>query len=116
MRISTIAPALLLLAACSKPPSTPPTTSTDPGGSPDPVTSPDPGGDEEPGVDAGSGQRPELTAAACEAQGGTVVGDIGDGAIHQPEYRCPDSGEAPLGSIVAEPGGPVAVEGSVCCK
>ncbi|HVJ21069.1 MAG TPA: hypothetical protein VM686_36915, partial [Polyangiaceae bacterium] len=27
--------------------------------------------------------RPELTAEACEASGGTVVGDIGDGAIHK---------------------------------
>lgn len=104
MRISTVAPALILLAACSKPPSTPPATSADPTV------------EEQPDVGDGSVERPELTAAACEAQGGTVVGDIGDGAIHQPGYVCPDSGAAPIGSIVADPGGPVAVEGSVCCK
>ena len=55
-----------------------------------------------------------LTAARCEAAGGKVVGDIGDGAIHRPEYRCV-SGKAPLGSIVAESAQPVAVEGAVCC-
>lgn len=93
MRIFTLAPALLLLAACSKPPSTPPTTS-----------------------EGESEERPELTAAACEAEGGTVVGDIGDGAIHLPGYVCPDSGAAPIGSIVAEPDGPIAIEGAVCCK
>lgn len=104
MRISTVAPLFILLAACSKPPSTPPATPADPAGEDQPV------------ADDVSDERPELTAAGCEAQGGTVVGDIGDGAIHQPGYVCPDSGAAPIGSIVADPGGPVAVEGSVCCK
>jgi hypothetical protein len=113
MRISTFAPAFILLAACSKPPSTPPATSADPTGEEKPDANV---GDEQPDADGGSDERPELTAAACEAEGGTVVGDIGDGAIHQPEYRCADSGEAPIGTIVAETGGPVAVEGSVCCK
>lgn len=55
-----------------------------------------------------------LTAARCEAAGGKVVGDIGDGAIHRPEYRCA-SGKAPLGKVVGEAGQPVAIEGSVCC-
>lgn len=55
-----------------------------------------------------------LTASRCEAAGGTVVGDIGNGAIHRPDYRCP-SGQPPLGSVVAEPGKPGAIEGSVCC-
>ena len=93
MRIPTVVLGFVLLAACSKSPSSPAT--------------PDP---------ADGNERPELTAATCEAQGGKVVGDIGDGAIHQPEYRCPDSGEAPIGSIIAEPGGPIAVEGAVCCR
>lgn len=109
MRISTVAPLLILLAACSKPPSTSPATSADPTGA-------DAAGEDKPATDDASDERPELTAAACEAQGGTVVGDIGDGAIHQPGYVCPDSGAAPIGTIVADPGGPVAVEGSVCCK
>jgi len=55
-----------------------------------------------------------LTAEACEAGGGAVVGDIGDGAIHRADYRCP-SGAAPRGNIRAPEGGPIAVEGSVCC-
>ena len=58
--------------------------------------------------------RPALTAEACEASGGSVVGDIGDGAIHRPEYRCPN-GAKPSGSIRAAEGGPIAIEGSVCC-
>ena len=55
-----------------------------------------------------------LTAEACEASGGVVVGDIGDGAIHRPDYRCP-SGAPPKGDIHAPEGGPIAIEGSVCC-
>jgi hypothetical protein len=58
--------------------------------------------------------RPALTAEACEAGGGTVVGDIGDGAIHRPDYRCP-SGAQPSANISAPGEGPMAVEGSVCC-
>lgn len=62
----------------------------------------------------GAPARPQMTAQACESSGGSVVGDIGDGAIHRPDYRCP-SGAAPTGSIQAAEGGPIAVEGSVCC-
>jgi hypothetical protein len=102
MRISCVLTfGLVLTAACSKPPAAPPSTTPEPGDE----------GVPGPGVE----ERPGLTAQACEAEGGQVVGDIGDGAIHRPDYRCPDSGEAPLGSIVADPSGPVAVEGAVCC-
>jgi hypothetical protein len=59
--------------------------------------------------DSEQAERPSMTAEECEAQGGQVVGDIGDGAIHRPEYRC-ESGEPPVGSI------PLGVEGSVCCR
>ena len=58
--------------------------------------------------------RPSLSAQACEASGGALVGDIGDGAIHRPEFRCPN-GAKPSGSIRAAEGAPIAVEGSVCC-
>ena len=58
--------------------------------------------------------RPKLTAAQCEANGGSVIGDIGDGAVHRPDYRCANGAE-PTGTIVAAEGGPIAVEGSVCC-
>jgi hypothetical protein len=55
-----------------------------------------------------------LTQAQCEAQGGQVVGDIGNGATQRPDYLCP-SGKPPLGVIVPAPGEPIATEGSVCC-
>jgi len=58
--------------------------------------------------------RPTLTVQDCETSGGSVVGDIGDGAIHRPEYRCAN-GAKPTGSIRAAEGGPIAIEGSVCC-
>lgn len=60
-------------------------------------------------VDTETAERPSMTAEECEAAGGSVVGDIGDGAIHRPEYVCP-SGQPPVGSI------PLGVEGSVCCN
>ena len=69
----------------------------------------EPAGEELPPPDAEQAERPSMTAEECEAQGGQVVGDIGDGAIHRPEYRC-ESGEPPIASI------PLGVEGSVCCR
>ena len=71
---------------------------------------------EDPGV-VDDGTRPPIGMSAfeCTAKGGTVVGDIGDGAIHRPDYLCPDSGKPPLGPIEPQPGEPVAVEGAVCC-
>ena len=78
-----------------------------------PAPAPAPAG--EPSVPTeGAPSRGELTAEACEAAGGKVVGDIGDGAIHRPDYRCP-GGAAPTGNIRAAEGGPMGVEGSVCC-
>jgi hypothetical protein len=59
-------------------------------------------------------ERPALTTAECEAKNGQIVGDIGDGAIHRPDYTCAN-GQPPLGSITPAEGGPVATEGSVCC-
>jgi hypothetical protein len=59
-------------------------------------------------------ERKALTQEQCEAQAGQVVGDIGDGATHRPDYLCP-SGKPPRGDIVSPAGGPVATEGSVCC-
>jgi hypothetical protein len=106
MRISIVLSlALAAAAACSKK-------------NPDsePTTTPEPTTEQPPADDGNHEERPGLTAATCEAQGGKVIGDIGDGAVNKPDYRCPDSGEPPLGSVVAEPGGPVAIEGSVCCK
>jgi hypothetical protein len=63
---------------------------------------------------SGRTSRPALTSEQCEARAGTVVGDIGDGATQRPDYVCP-SGSAPIGSISSPPGGPVNIEGAVCC-
>lgn len=68
----------------------------------------------EPAPADGPTQRPSLTDAECQAKGGTVVGDIGDGAIHKPDYKC-EGGQPPIGSIRAEGEAPVAIEGAVCC-
>jgi hypothetical protein len=59
-------------------------------------------------------ERTEVTAKDCEAQGGTVTGDIGDGATQRADYVCA-SGKRPLGTIAAPAGGAMAVEGAVCC-
>jgi hypothetical protein len=66
------------------------------------------------GCQKGRLERPALTAEACAATGGKVVGDIGNGAVHHPDYRCP-SGAAPSGSIVTAEGRPWGIEGAVCC-
>lgn len=63
---------------------------------------------------AGESTRPTLSAADCESKGGRVVGDIGDGAIHRPDYTC-EGGQPPLGNVGSAEGEPVAIEGSVCC-
>ncbi|MCA9687786.1 MAG: hypothetical protein KC457_36845 [Myxococcales bacterium] len=59
-------------------------------------------------------ERPKLSRAECEAKGARVVGDIGDGAIHRPDYVC-ESGEAPIATIAPGEGEPIATEGEVCC-
>lgn len=98
MRIETFSWVLLAFtAACASAPTTPSQSSPLEG-------APQTGGPE----------RPKLTQAQCEAQGGGVVGDIGDGATHRPDYMCP-SGKPPLGNVMPPEGGPIAVEGSVCC-
>jgi hypothetical protein len=94
---------LLLAAGCPKSPDGG-DTSAPKGETPKPDPEPAPTDD----------KRPELTSAECQAKGGTIVGDIGDGAIHKPDYRC-ENGQPPLGTIKAEGDEPVAVEGSVCC-
>ena len=83
-----------------------------PPGSPQPAPTGEPTAEVPPEGSAPS--RQELTAEECEKNGGTVVGDIGDGATQRPDYRCA-SGAPPSGSIRAAAGGPMGVEGSVCC-
>lgn len=101
-----------MASACASTPTSPPEAA--------PSEVPE-GAEAEPPSDAGGNDaagdaapRPQLTAEECEAQGGTVVGDIGDGAVHRPDYTCP-GGAAPTGNIMAAEGEPMAVEGAVCC-
>ena len=93
-----ILPTLVLLIGCggSTPPPSEPLTSV-------PSSEPTP-----------SSGRASLDAEQCERQGGKVVGDIGDGATQRPDYVCPNGGK-PFGNIAPPSGGPIAVEGSVCC-
>jgi len=65
-------------------------------------------------VDTSDTPRPQMTRAECKAEGGKVIGDIGNGAIHRPEYRC-ESGNPPIASIRFLEGEPIATEGEVCC-
>jgi hypothetical protein len=69
-----------------------------------------PGGETEKGAP----ERKELTQEECAIRGGSVVGDIGDGATRRPDYVCAN-GSAPLGNIAPPASGPIAVEGSICC-
>ena len=59
--------------------------------------------------------RPTLSRQECLDQGGVVVGDIGDGAIHRDDYRCAINGEPPVATILPAAGEPIAFEGEVCC-
>jgi len=94
--IQTTMMGLLLLGGCAK------------------KTVDDPTGAANPPTDAPASERKSLSSAECELQGGRVVGDIGDGAIHRPDYTC-ESGKPPLGDVRPAEGEPVAIEGSVCC-
>ncbi|MCC6876094.1 MAG: hypothetical protein IT378_17430 [Sandaracinaceae bacterium] len=89
MSSTRLVAALLLLCACGAPP-----PAEEPSGDPPP--------------DVQQAERPTMSVEQCQERGGEVVGDIGDGAIHRPDYRCP-GGSEPMGSI------PLGVEGSVCC-
>lgn len=97
--IRTTVMGLLLIAGCANKTGAEPVDPT--GGATPPAPSTDP-------------ERTSMTAGECEAKGGRVVGDIGDGAIHRPDYKC-DGGQPPLGSIGPTEGEPVAIEGAVCC-
>lgn len=55
-----------------------------------------------------------ITRGQCKAINGVEVGDIGDGRIHRPGYICKNK-RPPMGTIRAESGESIAIEGSVCC-
>ncbi len=106
---------VLFLGACSsKAGDAPADGSVPPAPTPaddDPAPGP---GAEEPGEPGEPASAETLTNAECQAKGGQVIGDIGNGAIHQPDYRC-ENGEPPIAKIVPGPDEPIAAEGSVCC-
>lgn len=109
-KLVSLASLLFALSACSAPPK----DTTDPESTADtevgePTAGAEPELSETPTPTAG------LSAQDCEAQSGSVVGDIGDGAIHKPDYVCPTTGLPPLGPIVPADGEPIATEGAVCC-
>jgi hypothetical protein len=59
-------------------------------------------------------ERDEFTRQECLDNNGTIVGDIGDGAIFQEDYLCESNGLAPIANILQETP-PFAIEGEVCC-
>jgi hypothetical protein len=84
-------------------------------GSPAPSTGPaEPAPTQGPAPDEAAPSRPSISAEECQSKGGTVVGDIGDGATRRADYVCP-SGGAPIGNVAPPAGGPIAIEGNVCC-
>ena len=62
----------------------------------------------------GSAERSGLTLQQCRKQGGSVIGDIGDGRIHRANFVCA-SGRKPLGYIIYNENQSAPIEGAVCC-
>ena len=104
MRTVFLMIALAGLLACGS--ADKPDTTTEPAPA-SPTTTPTPTDEEPLGGTPAPADRPEISVEECEEQG-TVVGDIGDGAVHQPDYRCPN-GEPPIGRVSS------GIEGAVCC-
>lgn len=63
----------------------------------------------------GNGTRPEISVDDCAEQGGVLVLDIGDGAIHREDFLCELTGLPPIGTVIARSGEPMPREGQVCC-
>jgi hypothetical protein len=99
MRALPLLPVIWLLGACGSTPASDETPKTE---------APVPSATDVASAVPPHGARREISQEDCTAKGGTLVGDIGDGATHKPEYRCP-SGSPPIGNV------PLGVEGSVCC-
>ena len=55
------------------------------------------------------------TPEGCEAAGGVITYDIGDGSSRRPGYLCESNGFPPLGIIEYPDDGPRPREGAVCC-
>lgn len=74
-------------------------------------------GDGLPLPDNNNVEREQITRQECTDQGGSVVGDIGNGAIHEADYVCENNGLPPIATINQEAsGGLIAIEGEVCCS
>lgn len=61
------------------------------------------------------GERESMSRQDCVELGGTVVGDIGNGAIYEDDYVCDGTGEPPIGNILPADDEPIATEGEICC-
>jgi hypothetical protein len=59
-------------------------------------------------------ERDEFTRQECLDNNGTIVGDIGNGAIFQEDYLCESNGLPPIANILQD-NAPFAIEGEVCC-
>lgn len=57
----------------------------------------------------------QVSRDECVQQGGTIVGDIGNGAIFRDDYICESNGEPPIAVVIPGAGEPIAFEGEVCC-
>jgi hypothetical protein len=94
-------------------------TPADGGGDDVPVSNTTTGGpeDDTPPLTPGKSERDEVTREECEEAGGSIVGDIGDGAIFEAAYVCEKSGMPPIANILQDANGtaPIATEGEVCC-
>jgi hypothetical protein len=58
--------------------------------------------------------REEYTRQECLENNGTVIGDIGNGAIFQEDFICESNGLPPIANILQDTS-PFAIEGEVCC-
>jgi hypothetical protein len=66
------------------------------------------------GLPPSTTDRAEYTRQECMNNNGTIVGDIGDGAIFLPDYICESNGLPPIANILQDTQ-PFAIEGEVCC-
>ena len=109
MNIRVFFSLLGILAACSPAPET---STTEPTTGDEVVASdadaPNSNDDPPPGFPPANAQHPEMSAEQCAAASAEVIGDIGDGSTHRPDYICP-SGATPIGTV------PLGIEGAVCC-
>jgi len=60
-------------------------------------------------ISAPAPQTGSLTVASCEAAGGSVVTDPGNGSVHEKGFLCRGTDKPPIGSME------FGIEAAVCC-